>query len=161
MLGIEGSQVRPDMYVLGRGWAAGVPFGACVTGSSALHWDAAGAGSPVGSAVALEVIRLLESGLLEQMKPVVAELERRLTVLCSGTVAVAASGQGLFWTLLFSAERKVAAGFAARCREAGLLLRVLGDDVVGIRPPLVVTEVQVVDAIGTVERVLSTFGKKT
>ena len=73
--------MRPDLYVLGRGWAAGFPFGACVTGSSTLHWKCATAGNPIGSALALETVRLLRLGCFEQGRKLAAYLEKRFGAL--------------------------------------------------------------------------------
>ncbi len=143
MFGIEPSGVRPDLYVLGRGWAGGMPFGACITGSSTLRWPAFTAGCSVLSAVAaLATIRLVEGGLAEQASRLGAHLAERLSTIRAG----AASGLGLVWTVVLP-DNVGAQSLVRRCQENGLLLRLLSPDSVGIRPPLVVTESEIDRAV--------------
>jgi acetylornithine/N-succinyldiaminopimelate aminotransferase len=157
MLAIEISDVRPDVYVLGRGWAAGMPFGACVTGSSNLRWKCAPAGNPTGSAVALEVIRLLESGLLEKGKRLAASLEKQFGALFSPKLEPELWGAGLVRSIVFRRGRDIARGFARKSRELGLLLPVLSAQTVGLRPPLVAIEKDVVVAAEVIREVLAGF----
>ena len=160
MLALELSGVRPDVYVLGRGWAAGFPFGACVTGSSALRWERGSSGNPVGCAAALEVIRLLEGGLLEQGSKLAAYLDKQFEKLGSKRLTPMLWGVGLVKTLVFQAGKGAARGFADRCREDGLLLGVLTGDTLAVRPPLVTSEKDVDFAAGVVGKVLAEFDKR-
>jgi acetylornithine/succinyldiaminopimelate/putrescine aminotransferase len=159
MLAIELSDVRPDVYVLGRGWAAGFPFGACVTGSSDLRWKCAPAGNPIGSAVALETIRLLESGLPEKGRKLAAYLEKRFAALSSPKLEPELWGVGLVRTLVFRKGKGVAEGFVQKCLEFGLMLYRLAETV-AIRPPLVASEKDVDFAAGVIGKVLAGFDKK-
>jgi len=160
MLAIELSDVRPDVYVLGRGWAAGLPFGACVAGSSALRWRCATAGNPIGSAAALETVRLLESGLLEKGRRIATLLEKRFGALSAPKVEPELWGVGLVRTIVFHRGKDVAKGFVEKCRELGLLLHVLSANTVAVRPPLVVGDKEVVFAAEVVGKVLASFDKK-
>lgn len=155
MFGIEASGVRPDLYVLGRGWAGGLPFGACITGSSALRWPAFNAGcSVLSAAVALATIRLVEGGLVEQVPHLSACLTRRLEAISTG----AASGLGLVWSVVLP-DAVGAPGVVERCRENGLLLRPLSANSFGIRPPLVVTEPEIDRAFDIIEQALAQTGR--
>ncbi len=160
MLAIELSDVRPDIYVLGRGWAAGFPFGACVTRSSTLRWKCATAGNPIGSALALETIRLLESGLLEQGRKLAAFLEKRFGALSSPKLEPELWGIGLVRTIVLRKGKDVAEGLVQKCRELGLLLHVLSADTVAVRPPLVAKEKDIDFAAEVVGKVLAGFDKK-
>ncbi len=160
MLAIELTDVRPDIYVLGRGWAAGLPFGACVTGSSNLRWKCATTGNPIGSSVTLETIRLLEGGLLEQGRKLASYLEKRFGALSAPKVEPELWGVGLVRTIAFHKGRNVAEGFVRKCREGGLLLHVLSANAVAVRPPLVATEKDVDFAAEVVGSVLAGFDKK-
>jgi acetylornithine/succinyldiaminopimelate/putrescine aminotransferase len=159
MLAIELSEVSPDIYVLGRGWAGGFPFGACVTVSSNLRWKCAPAGNPVGSAAALAAVQLLESGLLEQGRKLAVHLEKRLGALSSPRLGPELWGAGLVRSIVF--RKGIAAGFVGKCRELGLLLQTLSADIIGVRPPLVATEKDVDFAVEVVGKVLFEFGKRT
>jgi acetylornithine/succinyldiaminopimelate/putrescine aminotransferase len=160
MFAIELSEVRPDIYVLGRGWAAGFPFGACVTRSSTLRWECATAGNPIGCALASETIRLLEAGLVEQGRKLAAYLEKRFGALSSPKLEPEFWGVGLVRTIVFHKGKDAAEGFAKKCREIGLLLHVLSADRVAVRPPLVAKEKDVDFAADVVGKVLAGFDKK-
>jgi 4-aminobutyrate aminotransferase len=160
MLAIELPDVRPDIYVLGRGWAAGFPFGACVTGSSSLRWKCATEGNPLGCSAALETIHLLEAGLLEQGRKLAAYLEKRFGALSSPRLESELWGVGLVRTIVFRKGKDVAEGLAQKCRELGLMLHVLSSDTVAVRPPLVATEKDVDFAAEVVGKVLAGFDKK-
>jgi len=161
MLAIELAEVRPDIYVLGRGWAAGFPFGACVTGSSNLRWECATEGNPVGCTLALEAIRLLEGGLLEQGRRLAGCLERRFGALSAPKVETELWGVGLVRTIVFRKGKNVAGGFVQKCRELGLLLQPLSADTVGVRPSLVASEMDIDFAAEVVGKVLTGFDKKS
>jgi acetylornithine/succinyldiaminopimelate/putrescine aminotransferase len=161
MLALELSDVRPDIYVLGRGWAVGLPFGACVTRSSNLRWEHGSSGNPVGCAAALETIRLLETGLLEQGRKLAAYLERRFGALSSAELEPELYGAGLVRTIVFRKGKDVAEGFVQQCRERGLLLHVLSPQTVAVRPSLVAKEKDIDFAAEVVGKVLAGFNKKT
>ena len=160
MLAVELSGVRPDVYVLGRGWAAGLPFGACVTASSNLRWKHASSGNPTGCASALEVIRLLESGLLEQGRKLAVYLDRQVEKLGSKRLAPVLWGVGLVKTLVLQSGKGAARGFADRCREDGLLLGVLTGDTLAVRPPLVASEKDADFAAEVLAKVFAEFDKR-
>jgi acetylornithine/N-succinyldiaminopimelate aminotransferase len=161
MFAIELSDVRPDIYVLGRGWAAGFPFGACVTRSSALRWKCATAGNPIGCALALETIRLLEAGLLEQGRKLAACFETRFGTLSSPKLEPELWGAGLVRSIVFRKGKGAAVGFVQKCRELGLLLHALSADTIAVRPPLVAKEKDFDFAVDVVGKALSGFDKKT
>jgi 4-aminobutyrate aminotransferase-like enzyme len=160
MLAIELSEVRPDIYVLGRGWAAGFPFGACVTRSSTLRWKCATAGNPIGCALALETVSLLEAGLLEQGRKLATYLEERFGALSSPKLEPELWGIGLVRTVVLRKGRDATEGLAQKCHELGLLLQVLSSDTIAVRPSLVATEKDVDFAVEVLGKVLAGFDKK-
>ncbi len=160
MLALELSGSRPDVYVLGRGWAAGLPFGACVTGNSNLRWERGSSGNPLGCAAALETIRLLEGGLLEQGRKLAAYLEKRFGALSCTKLEPELYGVGLVRTIAFRKGKDVARGFVQKCRELGLLLHVLSSSSVAVRPPLVANEKDVDFAIAALDMLFDRFDGK-
>ena len=153
MLAIEQTPVRADCHVLGRGWAAGLGFGACVTGSSSMHWDGQPAANPLGCVAALATVRLLKAGLVQQGIEASAHLEQGLRLLARSRVPCAFSGEGLVWTMLVPGGK--AQAFVARARKRGLLLLELGPDAVGIRPPLVVSRSEIEGALAVIGAVVA------
>ncbi len=158
MFAIEWAGVRPDVYVLGRGLAMGLAFGACVTGSSALRWDRnSTGGSPAGCAVALEFIELLESGFLKKASIMGAYLQDRLAGFAGSGIAEQVLGIGFVLSLRFGSAG-MAAGFAAGCQDRGLLLSSVGKRTVGVWPPLVVKKEEIDQAVEIMKRVLARLG---
>jgi adenosylmethionine-8-amino-7-oxononanoate aminotransferase len=109
---------------------------------------------------ALEVIRLLESGLLEQGGRLAANLDKQFEKLSSKRLTPVLWGVGLVKTLVLQAGKGAARGFADRCREDGLLLGVLTGDTLAVRPPLVASEKDVDYAAGVVGKVFAEFDKR-
>ena len=106
------------------------------------------------------MIRLLESGLLEQGRKLAVYLDRQFEKLGSKRLAPALWGVGLVKTLVLQAGKGAARGFADRCREDGLLLGVLTGDTLAVRPPLVASEKDVDFAAGVVGKVFGNFDKR-
>ena len=155
MFAIEHSGVRPDVYVLGRGLAAGMPFGACVAGRSTLRWMRKGTGgSPAGCLAALQYIGLLEAGLLDAGRALGARLARGLARLSDKARSCRVVGTGLALGLRFQQTGQTA-GFVGRCQQEGLILARMGDATAGIAPPLVACDSEVDCALAIMEKVLS------
>ena len=145
MLAIEQTPVRADCHVLGRGWAAGLAFGACVTGSSRMHWDGQPVANPLGCVAAVATVRLLKAGLVQRGIETSVYLEAGLRRLAGSRVPCTFSGEGLVWTMLVPGGK--AQAFVARARKRGLLLLELGPAAVGIRPPLVASRAEIDEAL--------------
>jgi acetylornithine/succinyldiaminopimelate/putrescine aminotransferase len=159
MFASELSGVKPDIFVLGRGWAAGLPFGACVTASSRLRWTQDAGTGPAGCAAALAVVGLLKSGLLEAGRRLSAVLDREFEKLSSRRLSPALCGVGLARTIVFAGISDAAPGFVAACRRRGLLLRALSGETVAVRPPLVAAPDDLKFAAGVLRDVMAEFDK--
>jgi acetylornithine/succinyldiaminopimelate/putrescine aminotransferase len=132
--------------------------------------------------LALDVIRLLESGLLEQGSKLAAYLDQQFEKLNSKRLTPVLWGVGLVRTLVLGtvaapgepvlgtvpvqgqspsqARKGAAGGFAERCREDGLLLGVPTGDTLALRPPLVASEKDVDFAAEVVGKVFAEFDKR-
>lgn len=156
MLAIESASARADLYVLGSGWTGGLPFGACVTGSSTLHWQHREVANPLGCSLALAALRSLRAGLVEQGVAAATVLERALE---SAQLPWPVFGTGLVWTVVLDSGRGLAEWLISDCRKHGLLLCSVGDDAVGIRPPLVATASEIEQAVGVLKLVSQALGR--
>jgi acetylornithine aminotransferase len=134
--------VAPDVVTVAKGLAGGLPIGACLAFGAAAdafrpgdHGSTFG-GNPVVCAAALAVLDVIEEeGLLDRA----AKLGDRLTGGLSALAGVAAvRGQGLLLGVVL--EQPVAKAVEAALREAGFLVNAIGDSVIRLAPPLVVTE---------------------
>jgi adenosylmethionine-8-amino-7-oxononanoate aminotransferase len=122
---------------------AGVPFGHGFTYS----------GHPVSAAVALEVIRLYEGGMIENSKKVGAYFEDQLKTLLDHPLVGDVRSKGLLAAVEIvtdkatkakpAKEMNVAARLATAGYENGIIFRAFADDVIGLAPPICITETEV------------------
>jgi acetylornithine aminotransferase len=136
--------VAPDMVTLAKGLGGGLPIGALLTfGHTAdllgpgQHGSTFG-GNPAACAAALAVLDQIESGgLLEHAQ----QVGQRLTTTLAGTPGVDhVRGAGLMLGVVLSGTD--AKGVEARCRRAGVLVNAIGDQVIRLVPPLILTPEQ-------------------
>ena len=136
----QAAGVRPDVMTLAKGLGGGLPIGATVGFGRAAgafrpgdHGSTFG-GNPAVCAAALAVIDVIEDGgLLDRAK---ALGERLATAAAPHVKAV--RGAGLLRGIVL--REPVAKRVEARAREHGFLVNAIGDDVLRIAPPLVVSE---------------------
>jgi acetylornithine aminotransferase len=139
--------IRPDVVLLAKGLASGVPIGVCLAGGPAAqvlqpgtHGSTFG-GNPLACAAALATLDTIEEdGLMENAERVggilLAGLREALVGL-PGVVQV--RGQGL----MIGVELDRPCGdLVNRALAAGLLINVTMDKVIRLLPPLVINEAQ-------------------
>ncbi|HVM31341.1 MAG TPA: aminotransferase class III-fold pyridoxal phosphate-dependent enzyme [Candidatus Limnocylindrales bacterium] len=153
MWAIEHWGVQPDILLTAKGIASGMPLGAMVARTELMTWQAGHHGStfggnPVSCVAALETIRLLEEGLMDNAT---ARGEQALSGLGQlrdehPHLVSAVRGKGLMVGVeLASGELAEAVQWLAFRR--GLLVLEAGESVVRMSPPLVVTEQEVDTAV--------------
>jgi acetylornithine/N-succinyldiaminopimelate aminotransferase len=151
-LAFEQIGVRPDLVVLAKGLANGLPIGALLVAD-----DAAGAfvpgdhgstfgGNPVSCAAACAVVDTVDETLLDNVRARGAQLAHAI----AGFPAVASvRGRGL----LLGIEVAAAAEIVDAARTQGLLVLTAGENVVRLAPPLTVTADEVDDALLILHRI--------
>ena len=153
MWSIQNWDVEPDIVATAKGIASGMPLGAFIARESIMtRWGPGAHGTtygdnPLACAAALETIRLLEGGLMDNAKARGAELMTGLRAIQQRFPALVRDvrGMGLMIGVEFDThEHADAAEWAAFQR--GLLTLTAGKSVVRMAPPLVITAEQV--AIG-------------
>jgi len=139
--------IRPDVVLLAKGLASGVPIGVCLAGGPAAqvlqpgtHGSTFG-GNPLACAAALATLDTIEEdGLIknaERTGGILLEGLREALVGRPGVVQV--RGQGL----MIGVELDRPCGdLVNRALAAGLLINVTMDKVIRLLPPLVINEVQ-------------------
>jgi adenosylmethionine-8-amino-7-oxononanoate aminotransferase len=159
----EQEGVTPDFLCLAKGLTGGyLPLAATLTteevfrafvgppaSGRAFYHGHTYTGNPLGAAVALANLRLLEGGVLASLPDKVARLRRHLARLaglpCVGDVRQCGLIAGIELVAdrgtkaPFPAGRRVGARACRLAREKGVLLRPLGDVIV-VMPPLAVGE---------------------
>jgi 4-aminobutyrate aminotransferase len=153
MWAIEHWGVEPDILLSAKGIASGLPLGAMVARAELMTWDAGHHGStfggnPVSCAVALETIRLLEEGLIDNAAQ---RGEQALAGLREATAEHGAlvrdvRGKGLMIGVQFDSDATAEAVQWAAFQR-GLLVLEAGEAVVRMSPPLVVSADEVDSAV--------------
>jgi len=139
--------IRPDVVLLAKGLASGVPIGACLARGAAAevfkpgtHGSTFG-GNPLACAAALATLEAIEEeGLMENASRVGAILLDGLRDALAGRPGVVeVRGHGL----MIGVELARPCGeLVAQALEAGLLINVTMDNVVRLLPPLVMNEAE-------------------
>ncbi len=140
--------VVPDVIVLAKGLASGMPLGAMMARRRFMSWPSGSHGStcggnPVAIAAALATIRLLETELLASSTSMGARLKQKLQEQLAG-VPVVEEVRGI--GLMIGVELKtadVADAVAHACYERGLLVLGCGEKAIRLSPPLIIDEEQV------------------
>ena len=147
--------VRPDLVVLAKGLANGLPIGALLVADEAAgafapgHHGSTFGGNPVSCAAACAVVDALDDELLANVRTQGARLRSGLSTL-PGLDDVRGAG------LLVGADTaQPAAEVAAAALERGLVVLTAGEDVLRVAPPLVVGADEVDSALAILEEVLT------
>jgi acetylornithine aminotransferase len=150
--------VRPDVITLAKGLGGGLPIGACLGIGAAGELFAPGdhgstfGGNPVACAAALAVLDTIAAeDLLGNVKRVGEHLADGLAWLSSPLVAEV-RGTGLWRALALTGAH--AGAVEASAREHGLLVNAVKPDVVRLAPPLILTEVEVDEALPKLQAAL-------
>jgi acetylornithine aminotransferase len=139
--------IQPDVVLLAKGLASGVPIGACLARGTAAgvfkpgtHGSTFG-GNPLACAAALATLEAIEEeGLMENAA-------RVGTVLLSGLREALAGRPGVVEVrghgLMIGVELDRPCGeLVGRALEAGLLINVTMDNVIRLLPPLIISEAE-------------------
>jgi 4-aminobutyrate aminotransferase len=147
MFAAEHFGVVPDVIVLAKGIASGMPLGAMMARQAVMTWPAGSHGStiggnPVSIAAGLATIELLERGLVDNAARVGAFLKDALANALAGSPAVVeVRGLGL----MIGVELRTPAladAVANLCFRRGLLVLECGKKTIRFAPPLILTEAQ-------------------
>jgi adenosylmethionine-8-amino-7-oxononanoate aminotransferase len=170
--------VTPDIMTVAKGLTAGyMPMGAVLLSETVYAGIADGAapevmvghgftysGHPVSAAVALEVIRLYENGILANGQKVGAQFEAGLARLASHPLVGDARARSMLGALElvsskarktpFAPELKLSERLFARGYENGILFRAFADGTVGLAPALSCTTDEMGELLRRLEKTL-------
>ena len=167
MFGCEHEDLTPDFLTTAKGLTSGyAPMGAVFVSDKIYQTMADAApdgtpfghgftysGHPVSAAVALEVIKLYENGLIDNSKKVGAYFESQLKTLLDHPMVGDVRSKGLLAAVEIVTDKtsktkptkqmNVASRLAAAGYQNGLIFRAFADDVIGLAPPICITEQEV------------------
>ena len=173
----EDEGIVPDLMTVAKGLTSGyAPMGAVLMGEKVYQTIAEGAGAkaighgftysahPVSAAVALEVLRLYEGGLLENGRRAGARLQEGLQGLSDHPLVGDVRGRGMLWALELvtdkaaktplPAELQPATRLFDRAWENGLVVRAFAHGVLGYAPPLCCTDDEIDQIVARTRTVL-------
>jgi len=167
MFALEHFGVVPDVICLAKGIASGMPLGAIIAKTQIMDWGPGShastfGGNPVSCVAALETIRLLEEGLMENARVVGQHLKQRLVEL-AGKHRLIGDVRGLGLMIGVELVRDRATKEAASterdeivqlCFRRGLLMLGCGVNTLRFCPPLVITKEQADTAVEILDEVL-------
>lgn len=156
---------KPDIALIAKPLAAGLPLGAILTTedvasrvSPGVHGTTFG-GGPLACAVALEFLKIVEDEkLLENIRLRGAELHEGLTKLAAKFGFIREiRGEGLMIGVELSIE---GAPFVSEAMQRGLLINCTHDFTLRLLPPFIITRAQVREFLRLFELVLATTPKQ-
>ncbi len=123
-------------------------------------------GHPLACAVALETLRIYEADdVIGHVREVAPRLQAGLQRFAGHPIVGQARGLGLIGAIElaedpaarkpFDAQRGVGAYFVRRAQAHGLIVRVLGGDVIAFSPPLIISEAEIAFMLERTERALA------
>ena len=163
MWAIQHFGAEPDILLVGKGIASGMPLGAMVARDDLMTWEIGAHGStyggnPLSCAAALATIDLIEDGLIENAERVGSFLLDGLRDMQARRPLIKeVRGLGLMIGIEFQDHDTMIAVEQAAFRR-GLLVLGAGDDVVRMCPPLVFRTDQAETALEVFEEAVAEAG---
>lgn len=164
--GYENLGIEPDIFTSAKGLGGGIPIGAmlcksfCDVFQPGDHASTFG-GNPFATGVAMSVCRTLEQeNLLGNVQARGEQLRAGLQALAQQYSHLVAEvrGWGLINGLVLSADVELTSSdIVQAATDEGLLLVPAGPKVVRFVPPLIVSEAEIEQALGAVQRAMATL----
>ncbi len=172
-LAIENFLVEPDIVLLAKGLASGLPLGAVVARKKIMDWEAGTHGStfggnPVACEASLATLELIHGGLRANASKTGSRLLRKLKRLKKTHPVIGdVRGIGLMIGVELVKSRKnkepypqAAHEIVQRAFKRGLLMLPCGESVIRFSPPLMIQPAQVDVAVDIFSDVLSQYEKE-
>ena len=172
-LAIENYSVEPDVVLLAKGLASGLPLGAVVAKKRFMDWGSGTHGStfggnPVSCEAALATLDLVQGELMDNAVKVGSRLLKRLKRLGkSHSLIGEVRGKGLMIGVELVEDQKsrkphkeAVEQIVQRAFQKGLLLLPCGESVIRFAPPMIITPAHVDIAVEIFTDVLSRYEKE-
>jgi 4-aminobutyrate aminotransferase len=172
-LAVENFSVEPDVVLLAKGLASGLPLGAVVARKKYMSWKPGTHGStfggnPIACEASLATLDLIQGGLAENAAKMGSKLLRELKTLRRMHPLVGdVRGIGLMIGVELVKNQKNKKPFAEAAHEIvqrafqkGLLMLPCGDSVIRFSPPLVIQSSQIDVAVEIFSEILSQYEKE-
>ena len=167
LLACDYESVKPDILILGKALSGGIMPVSAVLASDAImltirpgeHGSTYG-GNPLGSAVAMEALKILKDEKLAENAMVLGEVFRSAMIDLQRKTDLIETvrGKGLFNAVVIKERNgKSAWDVCLSFAEHGLLAKPTHGDIIRFAPPLVITREQLEECIAIIEKVVLSF----
>ena len=167
LLACDYESVKPDILILGKALSGGIMPVSAVLASDAImltirpgeHGSTYG-GNPLGSAVAMEALKILKDEKLAENAMVLGEVFRSAMIDLQRKTDLIETvrGKGLFNAVVIKERNgKSAWDVCLSFAEHGLLAKPTHGHIIRFAPPLVITKEQLEECIAIIEKVVLSF----
>lgn len=173
-LAIENFKVEPDVVLLAKGLASGLPLGAVIAKKKYMTWKSGSHGStfggnPLSCEAALVTIDLIEKKLMKNALEMGSLLMEKLKELQNKYSIIGdVRGQGLMIGMELVKDRKTLQPAVQESEEIvkqafqrGLLLLPCGENVIRFSPPLIISPQEIKVALEILSGVLDHYEKRS
>ncbi|QGY46745.1 ornithine--oxo-acid transaminase [Maribellus comscasis] len=166
MLACNHEDVRPDILVLGKALSGGMYPVSCVLADDEImltikpgeHGSTYG-GNPVAAKVAMTALDVLQNEKLAENAERLGKIFRAEMKAINSPLIEMVRGKGLLNAVAIRPTNdKTAWDVCLGLKENGLIAKPTHEHIIRFTPPLVITEEQLMDAIGIIKRTFKEFG---
>jgi len=165
MLACDHEGVRPDILILGKALSGGVlPVSAVLADDEIMltilpgeHGSTFG-GFPLAAAVAMVALQVVKDENLAEKADYLGKIFRKEIMAINHPMIELVRGKGLLNAVIIKPkDGKTAWDVCIAMKENGLLAKPTHDHIIRFAPPLVITELQLMDAIGIIKKTILEF----
>lgn len=165
MLACDYEDVRPDILILGKALSGGVLPVSCVLADDEImltilpgeHGSTFG-GNPVAAKVAIASLKVLKDEKLAENAMKIGEIFRREMKSIKSEMIETVRGKGLLNAVVIKNKKgKTAWDVCLALKENGLIAKPTHENTIRFTPPLVITEEQMMEAIGIIKATFKDF----
>ncbi|HKI90108.1 MAG TPA: ornithine--oxo-acid transaminase, partial [Draconibacterium sp.] len=166
MLACDYENVRPDILILGKALSGGIYPVSCVLADDEImltikpgeHGSTYG-GNPIAGKVAMAALDVIQEEKLAENAMRLGEIFRNKMKSIQSEMIESVRGKGLLNAVAIkAAKNKTAWDICLALKENGLIAKPTHKNIIRFTPPLVITEAQVLEAIGIIKKTFIAFG---
>ncbi len=166
LLACDYDNVHPDILILGKALSGGIyPVSAVLANDDIMlvikpgqHGSTFG-GNPIAAKVAITALEVVKDENLAENAFVLGNLFRREMEKIDSDMIEIVRGKGLLNAVVIkSTSEKTGWDLCMKMKDNGLLAKPTHDNIIRFAPPLVITEAQIMEAIGIITDSILSFG---
>ncbi len=165
LLACDHEEVRPDILILGKALGGGVVPVSCVLADDHImlcikpgeHGSTFG-GNPVAAKVSMAALEVVKNEKLAENAEALGEIFREKLSSIKSDMIELVRGKGLLNAVVIKPKNgKTAWDVCLKLRDKGLLAKPTHGHIIRFAPPLTITSVELLEAIGIIENTLAEF----